>query len=246
MEQPATFIENNTSLIVNMLDLAKKIKPRIFLQMSTDEVYGPAPEGYAHKEWDKIAPSNPYSASKAAQEAICFSYWRTYGIPVIITNTMNILGQLQDIEKMVPKTIRALLADEEVTVHVSPEGIPGSRFYLHARNLADAWLWISRTHEPQMYPDFAEPIRYHIVGEEEVSNVELVNRIAAILDKTPKLKFVNFHESRPGHDLRYALDGSKIAAAGWAAPVSLEKSLRETVEWSVAHPVWLGLEESNE
>jgi dTDP-glucose 4,6-dehydratase len=241
IDEPVDFVENNVSLILNTLEFARKIKPRLFLQMSTDEVYGPAPEGYAHKEWDTFAPSNPYSASKAAQESICFSYWRTYGVPVVITNTMNVIGQMQDIEKMLPKSIRAILADEEVTVHVSPEGKPGSRFYLHARNLADAWLWISRTHEPQMYPEFSLPTRYHIVGEREVTNTELVNMIGDILGKTPKLKPSNFHHSRPGHDLRYALSGAKIAEAGWKAPVSFEESLRETVNWTVQRPHWLGL-----
>ncbi len=239
--EPVPFVENNVSLILNILEYARKVKPRLFLQMSTDEVYGPAPAGYAHKEWDSLAPSNPYSASKAAQEAVCFSYWRTYGVPVILTNTMNLVGQTQDTEKMVPKTIRAVLLNEEVTVHVAPDGSPGSRFYLHARNLADAWLWISKTHEPQMFPEFTLPVRYHIVGESEITNFQLVDQIARILGKTPRLKLVNFHESRPGHDLRYALDGSKIAAAGWTAPVPFEESLRETVLWSVAHPEWLGM-----
>src|SRR5690606_40253021 len=72
------FVENNVKLILNVLEYAKEVEPKIFLQMSTDEVFGPAPEGYSHHEWDKIKPSNPYSASKAAQEAIAYSYWRAY------------------------------------------------------------------------------------------------------------------------------------------------------------------------
>jgi dTDP-glucose 4,6-dehydratase len=212
----------------------------MFLQMSTDEVYGPAPEGYAHREWDEIAPSNPYSASKAAQEAICFSYWRTYGVPVVITNTMNIIAEMQDEEKMLVKTIKTLLAGEEMVVHVSPEGKPGSRFYLHARNLADAWLWLSNNQEPQMYPEHPRPTRYHIVGEREVDNVELVNMVAEILGVEAKIKPVSFHASRPGHDLRYALDGSKLAAAGWSAPIPFETSLKTVVNWTVEHAEWIG------
>lgn len=239
--EPAGFTENNVALMLHLLDYARKARPRLFLQMSTDEVYGPAPGGYRHREWDRILPSNPYSASKAAQEAISIAYWRTYGVPVVISNTMNIIGEMQDAEKMVPKTIRSLLRGEPVAVHVSPEGVSGSRFYLHARNLADAWLWISRNRAPQMYPEHDLPLRYNIVGEREVLNTELVSFIGSTLGIEPRVEPVNFHESRPGHDLRYALDGGKLAGEGWSAPVSLDESLRQTIRWSVRHPAWLGL-----
>lgn len=239
IDSPVPFTENNVSLMLNLLEYARLVKPRLFLQMSTDEVYGPAPAGYAFREGDPVAPSNPYSASKAAQEAIAFAYWRTFGVPVVITNTMNIIGQMQDTEKMVPKAIKAILAGEEAVVHVSPEGVPGSRFYLHARNLADAWLWISRTQCLQAYPEFREPLRYNVVGEQETDNAELVRMIGRILGREPKLKLVNFHESRPGHDLRYALDGTKIAKAGWKAPMPFQESLEVTVKWTVNHPEWL-------
>ncbi|NEB70327.1 NAD-dependent epimerase/dehydratase family protein [Streptomyces fulvissimus] len=242
IDQPGPFIENNVRLITNILDYARQAKPSLVLQMSTDEVYGPAPDGYEHREWDAIAPSNPYSASKAAQEAVCFTYWRTYGVPVVITNTMNILGEQQDTEKFIPKTMRAILQGEPATVHVSPGGRPGSRFYLHARNLADAWLWLARNHKPQQYGDFDRPSRFHIVGEREVDNIEMVHLLADLMGTgDPKLDLVDFHSSRPGHDLRYALDGGKLAAAGWQAPLSLEESLRRTVEWTLRHPEWLGL-----
>lgn len=242
IEEPGPFIQNNVALMTNVLDYARRIRPSLILQMSTDEVYGPAPAGYAHQEWDTIMPSNPYSGSKAAQEAICFSYWRTYDLPIVITNTMNIIGEMQDPEKFVPMTIQRLLAGTPMTVHVSPEGISGSRFYLHARNLADAWLAISNGQfAPQLYTNgYTEPTRYHIVGEKEVSNIEMVYQIADILGVPPRMTKVNFHESRPGHDLRYALDGSKIAdTLGWKAPISYEKSLRRAVEWTVKHPEWL-------
>jgi dTDP-glucose 4,6-dehydratase len=90
-----------------------------------------------------------------------------------------------------------------------------------------------------MYPEFTEPSRFHIVGEREVSNVELVELIASFLGVEAKMELVNFHESRPGHDLRYALDGAKLADLGWTAPHSFEASLRKTVEWTLAHPEWL-------
>jgi dTDP-glucose 4,6-dehydratase len=239
---PGPFIENNVRLITNVLDYARRVKPRMVLQMSTDEVYGPAYGDHRHTEWETIAPSNPYSASKAAQEAVCFSYWRTYGVPVVITNTMNIIGELQDPEKFVPKTIRAIRDGRPVTVHCAPDGTPGSRFYLHARNLADAWLHLAHTHQPQMYPEHTLPSRFNIVGEREVDNVTMVELIAAAMDAPyPRIERVNFHASRPGHDLRYALDGSKLAATGWKAPIPFEDSLRRAVRWTLDHPEWLAV-----
>lgn len=244
IEFPAEFIQNNVALITNILDYARELGDQLdlFLQMSTDEVYGPAPEGYAHVEWDTIKPSNPYSASKAAQEAVVFAYWRTYNVPVVVTNTMNIIGETQDAEKFVPMIIKKLLAGEPMTVHVSPDGESGSRFYLHARNLADAWLHISgeiSMGDVLRYPNSTEPDRFHIVGEREVTNEEMVTMIAEILDVEPRMEKVNFHESRPGHDLRYALDGTKLAEFGWDMPIPFEESLRKTVEWSLENPEWL-------
>lgn len=89
------------------------------------------------------------------------------------------------------------------------------------------------------YPNSTEPDRFHIVGEREVTNEEMVTMIAEILDVEPRMEKVNFHESRPGHDLRYALDGTKLAEFGWDMPIPFEESLRKTVEWSLENPEWL-------
>lgn len=245
IESPFDFIMNNTALTLRMLDLARVISPKIFLQMSTDEVYGPAHGAHLHREWETILPSNPYSASKAGQEAHCFAYWRTYGVPVMITNTMNIIGEMQDPEKFFPKVMRAVRDGETVTIHCAPDGTPGSRFYLHARNLADAWCWLAdkvtsgqwivRTpeHGAQLPP------RYNIVGEMELNNVQMAQHIADAMGRELHWECVDFHGERPGHDLRYALDGTKLAKAGWKAPVPLLESLRKTVEWTLEHPEWL-------
>lgn len=258
IEEPAQFIQNNVALITNILDYARSLEGlEIFLQVSTDETYGPAGPGEAHQEWVDIAkPSNPYSASKAAQEAIAFSYWRTYDIPLVISNTMNILGETQDRGKVFFKTLRAVLDDEEMTIHASADGEIGSRYYLHARNQADGLLFLLRTHannlplaikdkvsgetESLRYSDGGTvPFRYHIVGDREVSNLELAQLIAKAADKPLKYRLEDFHSSRPGHDLRYALDGQKIAELGWKAPVALEDSIKSIVDWTLAHPEWL-------
>jgi dTDP-glucose 4,6-dehydratase len=235
---PAPFIINNTALVVNMLELARKIQPEVFLQVSTDEVYGAAPKGYAHKEWDTILPSNPYSASKAGQEAACISYWRTFGVPVIITNTMNIIGERQDSEKFVPKVMFSLENNTPMTIHGTEENI-GSRYYLHARNQADGLLFIIKNLPAASYPNADRPDRYNIVGEREIDNLTMAKMVAFYWGKELDYVLEDFHTTRPGHDLRYALDGKKLADAGWVAPVPLEQSLKATVEWTKKNPQWL-------
>jgi len=136
--EPRHFIMNNVSIAVSMLEYARTIPDlKLFIQVSTDEVYGPAKNGDSHPEYDAILPSNPYSASKASQEAIAISYWRSYDIPVVISNTMNIIGERQDVEKFIPKTISQLLSGLKMPVHANlNNGVwsSGSRYYLHARN----------------------------------------------------------------------------------------------------------------
>jgi dTDP-glucose 4,6-dehydratase len=262
IEEPAAFIQSNVALITNILDYARTLDTlEVFLQVSTDEVYGPAGPGEAHREWiDNIKPSNPYAASKAAQEAIAISYWRTYDIPLIISNTMNIIGETQDSEKFFPKTLLNVLNETEMTIHASAEGEIGSRFYLHARNQADGLLFLLKSFSGEhggpvklSAPGTSEveslryswggtvPPRYHIVGEREVDNLEMATLIAGAVGKPLKYKLEDFHSSRPGHDLRYALDGRKIAAIGWTAPIPLEASIKSTVEWTLSHPEWLSL-----
>lgn len=249
IEQPGPFIRNNVDIMLNVLETARRISPSLVLQMSTDEVYGPAYGGYAHREWDPVIPSNPYSASKAAQEAIATSYWRTYGVPVVITNTMNIVGEMQDPEKFVPMIIRNLRAGKPITVHTSPEGVPGSRYYLHARNLADAWLYLARLFLESgtpAYPEVDRPGRFHIVGEQEIDNIRMVVIIGNLLGMSADevlalVQPVSFHASRPGHDLRYALDGLRIQTLGWRAPVGMDEAMERTVKWTLEHPEWLEL-----
>jgi dTDP-glucose 4,6-dehydratase len=231
---PVPFVKNNVDLMLTMLEFAREVKPKMFLQFSTDEVYGQAPLGVDHKEWSPIIPSNPYSASKAAQEAIAISYWRTYKIPVIITNTMNVFGERQDKEKFIQLVIEKVKNEEKVTIHGYPDGkTAGSRFYIHARNVADAILHIITNVTPTMYPEVDRPERFNVVGEKEVDNLTLANLIASYVGKPLKYEMVDFHSSRPGHDCRYSLDGEKLASIGWKPKVSFEESLKRTVDFSL-------------
>lgn len=240
IDNPGEFILGNTALAYNMLELAREVKPEVFLQFSTDEVYGVAPEGVNHKEWASIVPSNPYSASKAAQEAAAISYWRTYNVPVILTNTMNLFGETQDAEKYTAQLIKKIVNGETVTVHGS-EGNIGSRFYLHARNGADAVLYILMNLPPKLYNEGENmlPDRYNIVGDIEMDNLNLAKLVAEMLGKELKYELIDFHTGRPGHDRRYALDGEKLKSLGWVAPMGFEESLQKSIEWTLKNPQWL-------
>lgn len=231
---PVPFVKNNTDLMLTMLEYAREAKPELFLQFSTDEVFGEAPGDLNHKEWDAIIPSNPYSASKAAQEALAISYWRTYNLPLIITNCMNIFGERQDKEKFIPLAIRRIKDGQKLQIHSYPDGVTaGSRYYIHARNVADAILHIVNNIKPKLYGEAPVPERFNIVGEKEVDNLTLATMIADIMDCPLKYELTNFHAVRPGHDLRYALDGGKLAEAGWKPKVSFEESLKRTVEFTL-------------
>ncbi len=240
IEDPVPFITGNVQLVLTMLELARELKPDLFLQFSTDEVYGPAPEGVNYKEGSPMRPSNPYSASKAAMENIAFSYWRTYGIPVVTTNTMNLLGQTQDAEKYPAQLIRKINKGEVVTVHGKPDDI-GSRFYIHARNAADAVLFIVNNLPPKHYKEdiVIELDQYNIVGETELNNLELAQMTARLMGKELKYEFVDFHAARAGHDRRYALSGEKLKSLGWKPPEDFEKSLAHTINWTLQNPQWL-------
>ncbi len=243
IEDPSNFIKDNVAIGINVLEYARIAKPKVFIQISTDEVYGAAGEDSAHKEWSPILPSNPYAASKAAQEAVAISYWRTYGVPVVITNTMNNFGEMQQSAKFPAKVQRQVSNGEVVLIHGKTNGDAnefGSRFYLHSRNFADALIFILNM-KPYLHQDghIDQPDRYNIVGDRRINNFELAKMIAEFVGKPLVYEVVDFHSQRPGHDRHYALDGSKLKDLGWKSPTSFEEALKKTVEWTKEHPSWL-------
>lgn len=240
IDDPVPFIQNNVNLTLTMLEFAREYPCEKFVQFSTDEVYGVAPEGVDHKEWATILPSNPYSASKACQEAIAISYWRTYGVPLIITNTMNLLGEYQDPEKYTAQLIRKITAGETVTVHGSEKYI-GKRHYLHARNMADGLLFIVQNVTPVIFDDQdkTKPERFNIVGDIELDNLQLAQMVAEYLEKPLNYELTDFHSTRPGHDRRYSLDGDKLKSLGWIAPLDFKESLQRYIKWTLEHELWL-------
>lgn len=245
IKDPISFAVDNVIGTVNVLELARKIEGlEKFIYFSTDEIFGPAPDSICYREGERHNPSNPYSASKAGAEDFCVAYANTYKLPIIITNTMNVIGERQHPEKYVPLVVNKVLSGEKVTIHASPDKKKaGSRYYIHARNVAHAIVYILK--DITEYLDIHEPSegRFNIVGEIEMDNLELAQFIADVIGKELIYEMVDFHGSRPGHDLRYALDGTKMFTLGWDLPKNFKESLKKTIKWSLDNPKWLSLEE---
>lgn len=236
-----------------------------FLYFSTDEVYGPAPEmveGWdknlsanamvpfeGFKEWARLNPNNPYAAAKAAAEMAVISFANTYRIPSLITNTMNIFGERQNPEKFIPLVINKVLSGEQLLIHADhTKTKPGKRHYLHARNICAATIWAIEN--GKLLNGSATQGRYNVVGEVEIDNLALAQMIASLVQQYENehgrgcnplnYELVDFHSSRPGHDLRYALTGDLIKSEGFDYPVGFEDSLKRMVYWTLDHHAkWL-------
>lgn len=243
IKNPVPFIQNNVNLTLNLLEYARESKPSVFIQISTDEVYGAVSSKHddLRIEWDPIIPSNPYAASKACQEAIAISYWRTYGVPVIITNTMNNLGEMQQSSKFPAMLQKWIASGSKVSIHGKPGEI-GSRSYIHSRNFADAILFILKNLPPYKHtPNTADRLdRYNIAGDLQLDNLELAQTISRLMgQKKLDYELVDTHTQRPGHDLHYGLDSTKLHKLGWKPPIPFEESLKNVIDWQTSHPEWL-------
>jgi dTDP-glucose 4,6-dehydratase len=236
ISDPANFIINNVQVICNVLDWAREHKPEKVLHVSTDEVFGPYTD-HLFSEWDTHLPSNPYSASKAAQEDIIFAYWRTYQIPISIINIMNLVGECQNVEKFTPMVIKNVMSGETLDIHTYDNGKIGKRYWLHAGNQASALLHVLGM--PVKLPDTADrPNKFNVAGDAEFSNLDWAQKIADILNKNLKYKMVESSTVRPGYDSRYGLDNSKLLSSGWSAPYDLDSELSKIVQWYTDNSGW--------
>jgi dTDP-glucose 4,6-dehydratase len=232
IDDPMSFVLDNVVGTCNLLDFARKAGCQKFVQFSTDEVFGPAPPGHSYKEDDRYRSGNPYAATKAGAEELAVSYHNTYRVPVMVTHTMNVIGERQHPEKFVPMTIAKVRDGQIVKIHSDKTRTkPGSRFYIHAKEVADAVLYLI------LHGTVGE--KYNVVGAQEVSNLDMARMIATALKRTLNYEMVDFHSSRPGHDLRYALDGSKLAELGWRPTLAIDDAVQQIVKWTIANDHWL-------
>lgn len=230
---PVSFVHDNVVGTANILEYTRRYQARsTMIYFSTDEVFGPADDGVAFKEWDRYKSGNPYAATKAGAEELCLAFANTYDLDIRITHCMNVFGERQHSEKFIPLVMHNLIFGKKTFIHANKDKTKaGSRFYIHARNVADAVLFV--------YQHGKKGDKYNIVGSEEVDNLTLALRIAKIVGNPLTYELVDFHSSRPGHDLRYALSGEKMKSMGWEPPVDFGASLEKTVRWTMEHLEWL-------
>ncbi len=240
IDGPTDFVETNVTGTFNMLEAARghwttrgKPKDFRFHHISTDEVFGSlGPTGF-FTETTPYAPNSPYSASKAASDHLVRAWGETYGLPVVLTNCSNNYGPFHFPEKLIPVVILNALAGKPIPVYGAGENI---RDWLFVEDHADALLTVLETGVIGR--------SYNIGGENEARNIDLVRMICALLDElspqgAPHERLITFVADRPGHDLRYAIDPSRIRAElGWRPSVTLEQGLRRTVEWYLANEAW--------
>jgi dTDP-glucose 4,6-dehydratase len=224
LQSAGEFLQTDVIGTFVLLEAARRSKRlRRFVQISTDEVYGSVPDG-ASRETDELRPRNPYSASKAGADRLAYSYWATYGVPVVITRASNNYGPYQFPEKVIPLFITNAI--DELPLPLYGDGL-NVRDWLH---VLDHCRGLDRVIEAG-----ADGEVYNIGGGNEVRNVDLTNRILTLTDRPSTL--IARVPDRLGHDRRYCLDTTKLRALGWAPKTEFASGLAATVEW-YKHQQW--------
>ncbi len=244
IDNPLEFVYDNVVGTCNILNFARK-QDRLerFVYFSTDEVFGPAPDTIKYKEMDRYNSTNPYSASKAGGEELCVAFENTYSIPMFITHTMNVFGERQHPEKYIPLCIRRIRDGDKIFIHADSDKVtPGSRHYIHAKDVADGLMFLLKNNiKVDKDTTGAKLQKFNIVGKEEVDNYRLAASIAEIQNRPLNFELVDFHSSRPGHDLRYALDGSLMELLGWRPKYSFTDRIEQVTHWYLTNREWLDL-----
>ncbi len=234
------FLQSNVVGTVNLLEDARRHKVKRFYQISTDEVLGSILVG-SYTEKDRMNPTNPYAASKAAADAFAISYAHSFGMHTTITRTENNAGPWQHPQKVFPTFVKKALAGEKLPVYGDGK---------HRRQ----WLWVGDHIDAILHLmacDYDPGQVFHVAGNQELENLELAQKILCIMDMSAKvfpnklvafeerLEFLDDHNIRPGHDRRYSLDCSKLKAMGWTPRYSLDRTIEETTKWYLDHEWWL-------
>jgi dTDP-glucose 4,6-dehydratase len=221
---PQDFISTDVLGTHTLLEAVRELGIARYLQISTDEVYGSTETGSFTEESD-LAPSSPYSASKAGADLLVLAYHRTYGAPVLITRSSNNYGPWQYPEKIIPLFITNAIDDQALPV------------YGDGLNVRD-WLYVDDNCAgiDAVLRKGVEGEVYNIGGGNEVKNLALTRHILELLGKSPEL--IRFVADRPGHDRRYSIDCGKLQALGWRPATPFETGLERTVAWYRDVPAW--------
>ena len=235
IDNPEIFVKSNVNGVLVLLEQLKKYKKRNrnikFLHISTDEVYGDIPNKKTSLETDPYKPSSPYAASKASADHLVRSYYRTFKLPLIITNCCNNYGPKQFPEKLIPKLILNLIQNKKLPIY--GKGI-NEREWIHVDDHCKALIKIFKKGK------IGES--YNIGSGDIVSNNIVSKRLIKLfktkINKDCKSKIV-FVKDRPGHDLRYALNSNKIKKLGWKKKLNLNKGLLLTIKWYLENTQWI-------
>lgn len=234
---PGVFLKTNILGTQVLMDACRKYPVKRYHQVSTDEVYGDLPlerKDLLFRETMPLKASSPYSASKAGADLLVLSYYRTFGLPVSISRCSNNYVPYQFPEKMIPLMIEKALRGEQLPVYGKGENV---RDWLHVKDHCTAIDLIVRNGR--------EGEIYNIGGHNEKTNLEVVKTILKALGRDESL--ISFVSDRPGHDLRYAIDPSKIERElGWKPEYRFETGIRETIQWNLDNRNWLNHVESGE
>jgi dTDP-glucose 4,6-dehydratase len=219
ISNPSVFLESNVRGTLNLLEVSRKFKVQRYLQVSTDEVYGSLGSQGEFTEDTQIQPNSPYSASKAAADGFVRSYYKTFGVPILITRCSNNYGPNQDKTKLIPKFISLLLTDQKVPLYKDGANI---RDWLFVEDHCSAiWEVLNRGRVGEVY---------NVGGGAEKTNLEITKLLLDHLGKDES--YINFVEDRPGHDFRYAIDYSKLnTELGWSPKYTFEKGIAKTIEF---------------
>lgn len=223
---PNVFLQNNTLGTFTLLEAIRRHNNKArYLQVSTDEVYGEALEG-SFTEKTPLTPSNPYSASKAAADMFVLSYHKTYNLDASITRCTNNFGPYQLPEKLVPKTIIRALRNLPIPVYGKGTNVRDWIYVMDHCEAIDTALEKGQSGEI-----------YNVSANNELTNIEIVKKIVKLLNKPESL--LTFVEDRPGHDLRYSLDSTKIQQTlGWKPKIAFDEALSSTIQWYIKNENW--------
>jgi len=223
---PSSFVRTDVFGVYTLLEAIRRHPVTRFLQVSTDEVYGEV-MGEAVREDGPLLPRNPYAASKAGGDRLAFSYWATYGLPVVITRCSNNYGPYQYPEKLIPLFVTNALEDQPLPVYGTGKN---TRDWIHVSDHVDALLTLLRA-------GGVEGEVFNIAGGNELDVLTIADKLLRLTGKPSSL--LAHVVDRPGHDRRYALNADKMRErTGWTPKVEFEKGLSETVAWYQGHPEW--------